>query len=143
MPGRCASALSSRNSVTVSATSWPFQAQTWRAGSSISSPRTIAGSASAGRLVALQLLAPQQGADALDQQALRERLGDVVVGAHAQAEHLVDLVVLGGQEDHGQLALLAQPAEQLHAVHARHLDVEHRQVGGLGSSSRSASAPSL
>ena len=49
-----------------------------------------------------------------------------------QAERLVDLVVLGGQEDHGQLALLAQLAEQFHPVHARHLDVEHREIGRAG-----------
>ena len=29
----------------------------------------------------------------------------------------------------GKSALLAQPAEQLHPVHPRHLDVEHGKVG--------------
>ena len=62
---------------------------------------------------------------------MRERLVDVVVGAHLEAEQLVDLLVLGGQEDHGHVGLLAQPAQQLHAVHARHLDVEDGEVGGL------------
>ncbi len=80
---------------------------------------------------ARQLAAAQQRADALDQQALRERLLDVVVGAHAQAQHLVDLVVLGGEEDHRHGALLPELAEQLHAVHARHLDVEDGEVGGM------------
>ena len=78
------------------------------------------------------LIAAEQGADALDQQALGERLGDVVVGAEAQAHELVHLLVLGGQEDDRHVGALAQPLQQLHAVHAGHLDVEHRQVGRLG-----------
>ena len=75
--------------------------------------------------------APQHGADAFDQQTLRERLGDVVVGAHAQAQHLVQFVVLGGEEDHRHVAVLPQPAEQLQPVHARHLDVENGKVDRL------------
>src|SRR5476651_2198833 len=73
--------------------------------------------------------AAQDGADALEQQALRERLADEIVGAHAQAQHLVDLLVLGGEEDHGELLRLADLVQQLHAVHARHLDVEDAEVG--------------
>jgi hypothetical protein len=73
--------------------------------------------------------ASQHGADALEQQALRERLADEIVGAHAQAQHLVDLLVLRGQEDHRELLGLANAVEQLHAVHARHLDVEDAEVG--------------
>ena len=123
--------------MTVSSTCLPFQVHRWRAGSSTSSPRTM--TARPG-LVALarQLAAADQGADALDQQALRERLPDVVVGAHAQAEQLVDLVVLRGQEDHRDRALPAQLAQQLHAVHARHLDVEHREIDRLRGQSPSA-----
>jgi hypothetical protein len=63
------------------------------------------------------------------QQALAERLGDVVVGAHRQAGFLVLLLVLAGEEDHRQLGRLAQPPQQLHPVHARHLDIEDREVG--------------
>ena len=45
---------------------------------------------------------------------------------------IVDLLVLGGEEDHRHVGLLAQAAEQLHAVHARHLDVEDRKVRRRG-----------
>ena len=76
-----------------------------------------------------RLEAAEHRLDPLDQQALRERLLDEVVGAHLQAEQFVDLVVLGGEEDDRQVGLLAQPPQQLHAVHARHLDVEDGEVG--------------
>jgi hypothetical protein len=74
---------------------------------------------------------PQHGPDAFDQQALAERLADIIVGAHGKAQRLVDLGVLRREEDHRHLALLAQALEHLHAVHARHLDVEHDQIGRI------------
>jgi len=72
--------------------------------------------------------ASQHRLDPLDQEALREGLPDEVVGAHLQTEQLVDLLVLRGEKDDGDLGLLAQPSQQFHAVHARHLDVEDRQI---------------
>ena len=86
----------------------------------------------AGAFRAAGLVAPQQGADALDQQALGERLGDVVVGAEAQAHQLVHLLVLRGEEDHRHRAALTQLLQQLHAVHPRHLDVEHGEIDRAG-----------
>ena len=73
-------------------------------------------------------IAAEQGTDALQQQALAEWLGDVVVGAEAQAHQFIDLLVLGRQEDHRHGRALAQALQQLHPIHARHLDVEHRQI---------------
>ena len=52
-----------------------------------------------------QFATAQEGVDAGDQESLRERLFDVVVGSHAQAEQFVDLVVLRGQKDHRDLRL--------------------------------------
>ncbi|MCY1299409.1 hypothetical protein D9M70_489360 [compost metagenome] len=72
--------------------------------------------------------ATQDRLDAFDQQALREGLGDEVVGTHLQTEEFVDLFILGGEEDHWQVGLLSQAAQQFHAVHARHLDVEDRKL---------------
>ena len=53
---------------------------------------------------------------------------DEIVGAHLEAEQFVDLFILGGQEDYRQIGLLPQPAQRFHAVHARHLDVEDREI---------------
>ena len=74
--------------------------------------------------------APEQRLDALGQEALRERLGDVVVGADIEADHLVHLVVLRGEEDDREVRTLADAAQHFDAVHARHLDVEDGDVGG-------------
>jgi hypothetical protein len=74
------------------------------------------------------VLPAQERADAFHQKTLRKRLAHVIVGAHAQAHHLVDLIILGGEEDHRHLGFLAQALQQIHAVHARHLDVEHAQI---------------
>ena len=70
----------------------------------------------------------QHGLDPLDQKALRKGFADEVVGAHLEAEQLVDLLVLRGEENDGKLGALAEPPQQLHAVHARHLDVEDGKV---------------
>ena len=66
-----------------------------------------------------------------DQQALRERFADEIVRAHFEAEQFVDLLILGGEEDHRHVGLLAHAAQKLHAVHARHLDVEDGEIGRL------------
>ena len=49
---------------------------------------------------ALQLLPAQDRTNARDQKPLREGFGDVVIRAHGKAERFVDLIVLGGEEDH-------------------------------------------
>ncbi|OIQ65554.1 hypothetical protein GALL_528850 [mine drainage metagenome] len=74
----------------------------------------------------------QHGLHALDQQALRERLADEIVGAHFEAEQFVDFLVLGGEENHRQVGFLPQPPQRLHTVHARHLDVEDGKVRRTG-----------
>ena len=80
---------------------------------------------------AADLRAAQDGADARDQQPLREGLGDIIIRAHGQAQRLIQLVRLGGQEDDRHLALFAQAAQQFQPVHLRHLDVEHAKVGRI------------
>src|SRR6478672_9180666 len=76
----------------------------------------------------LRSAAAEHRLDPFDEKPLREWLLDEVVRAHLQAEQLVDLLVLGCQEDHRHVGLLAQPAQEFHAVHARHLDVEDGEV---------------
>ncbi len=76
--------------------------------------------------------AAQDRLDPLDQQPLGKRLGDEVVGAHLQAEQFVDFLVLGRQEDDRKIGFLAQAAQEFHTVHARHLDVEDRQLRRTG-----------
>src|SRR5919198_1120268 len=86
------------------------------------------------RIVALtgELTAPDQRPDALDQKPLREGLSDVIIGAHPEPEQLVDFVILGCQKDYRDMALPPKLAEQLHAVHPRHLDVEYGNIDRLG-----------
>ena len=76
-----------------------------------------------------RFLPAQQRADTLDQKPLGERLFHVIVCTHAQPQDLVDLVVLRGQEDDRHRGLLPQALQQIHAIHPRHLDVEHGHVG--------------
>ena len=68
---------------------------------------------------------PQHRLDPGHDLARAERLGDVVVAAQLQAEHPVDLVVAGGAEqDRHPVALGAQRAAHLGAVHPGQPDVE-------------------
>src|SRR5205814_7644789 len=39
-----------------------------------------------------------------------------------------DLLVLGGEEDDRHVALLPNPAQELHPVHTRHLDVKNGKI---------------
>src|SRR3984893_13284428 len=78
-----------------------------------------------------QFAAPDQGPDALDQQPLRKRLADVIIGPPAQAKPFVGLVLLARQGNHRDMAVAPELTQQLHPIHPRHLDVEHGKVHRL------------
>jgi hypothetical protein len=79
----------------------------------------------------LPLSAPDDRPDARDQLARREGLGDVVVGAQLEAEHLVALLDTARHHDHGdrrRVGVLLEPAADLPAVELGHHDVEQDDV---------------
>jgi hypothetical protein len=69
----------------------------------------------------------QDGLDASDDLAWRERLDDVVVGPELQADHAIDLTVACGQEENRHEALQPDTPADLEAVDARQPDVEDHQ----------------
>jgi hypothetical protein len=73
--------------------------------------------------------AAQDAADARQQFARLERFGQVVVGAHFQAEDAVQRLVAGGQHDDRQSRLGAQLAAQGQAIVAGQVEVQHHQLG--------------
>jgi hypothetical protein len=73
--------------------------------------------------------AAQHHLDPFRQEALRKGFTDEIVGPHFQAEQFVDLLLLRGEKDHRQVGFLPQPPQSLHAVHARHLDIENGEIG--------------
>ena len=93
------------------------------------SPATIGSSVA--RSPAQHLRSPQRRSDAAAELTDRERLGDVVVGAHLEAEHLVDLVVLGGEHDDRHLAAAAHAPADLDPVQLRQHDVEDDEIEPL------------
>src|SRR5919106_2000817 len=74
-------------------------------------------------------LASQHGPHASAQLFRVERLGQVVVGAQFEAADYVIVMVLAGQKDDGDIGALAQAAHNFEAVHVRHHDVQHNDVG--------------
>ena len=74
---------------------------------------------------------PQERANTRAELADRERLGDVVVGAELETDHLVELVVAGGQHDDRDGAPRAQLLAYLEPVQLRQHDVEHDEVDRL------------
>ena len=78
---------------------------------------------------AAPLDAAQQRLDPRDELAHRERLGHVVVGADAEADEHVGLVVAGGEHEDRDRALGLDAAADLEAVDAGQHDVEHDDVG--------------
>src|SRR5204863_325173 len=74
----------------------------------------------------------QEGLDPAHQLAQPERLGQVVVRAELEADHLVDLVVASGQDEDRRLrAGGAKPAKNLEPVNAGQADIEDDEVGRL------------
>ena len=72
--------------------------------------------------------AASDGADACDQFAEAERLGDVVVGTHLEAEDSVELLGTRGEHDDGSFGALAQLPAHVAAVHVGQAEVEKDQV---------------
>ncbi len=80
-------------------------------------------------LLAAELDAAQQRVDACHQLGEREGLGDVVVGADVEADHLVDLRTLGGEHEDGRRHLLSQDAADLEPAELGQHQVEQDEVG--------------
>src|SRR3990172_212494 len=79
----------------------------------------------------LVLVASEHGTDPGQQLQVAERLGNVVVGAHLQASHLVHLAVAGADHDDGHVGDAAHFLADLEAVDAREDDIEKQQVRGV------------
>jgi hypothetical protein len=87
--------------------------------------------------------AAQHGVDAGQQLARVEGLGQVVVGAHFQADDAVHVLDLGGQHDDGRaVAGGAQAAADGQAVLAGQHQVQHDQVDGLAGLQRASALAS-
>ena len=72
--------------------------------------------------------APQHSLDAGDDLARGERLDDIVVRAHLQAQNAVDLLTARGEHDDGQRALAPHALADLHAGHTRHHLIQQHEV---------------
>ena len=72
--------------------------------------------------------AAQDDLDARQQFARAERLGQVVVGAHLQADDAIGFLAARGQHDDRDVGVGAQRAAQREAVVAGQHEVEHDQV---------------
>ena len=86
----------------------------------------------AGRLVAsgADVGPPGHGADAGHQLSEAEGLDHVVVGAQLEADHPVDLLAAGGDDDDRHVGLGAEPAAHLVAVHVGQAEVEQHEIDG-------------
>ena len=63
-----------------------------------------------------------------------ERLGDIVVGAQVQATHPILDGSAGGQHDHGDVAVGADPTQEVEAVPIGQAHVDDHEVGSIRSS---------
>jgi len=76
--------------------------------------------------------APEHRLDASEQLAQVERLGDVVVGADLEADHLVDRVAAAGDEHQAALPVLAQLPGNREAILAGQAEVEQHELRRIG-----------
>ena len=96
------------------------------------------------RLLVVQALLLQAGADPRLQEHRVERLGQVVLGAELDAaHHAVHLVQRRDHEDRdvAQRGIGLEPLEHGIAVQVRHHDVEQHEVDGGAASTSSAARP--
>ena len=85
-----------------------------------------------GRVREVPVRTTEKCLDAAHQLAQAERLGQVIVRTQLQADHLVDLIVPGRQEEDGRLgARRPQAAQDLEPIHPRQSHVQDDQIGRL------------
>ena len=138
-PAARASVARSSNSWWVSTRRLPPTVTSRAAKSSSSRPTRSRGGAGGGAR------APQHGANPREELARVEGLGEVVVRADLEPDHLVHVLALGGQHDDGQggpLGRRADLAADLEAVHAGQHQVEQDEVG-TGLAERDEAARSI
>ena len=70
----------------------------------------------------------EDAANAREQLSRLERLGEIVVRPHFQADDTIDRLTARGQHDHRQVGFCAQVSTQLQAVFAGHHQVENNQI---------------
>ena len=73
----------------------------------------------------------QHRADARQELARAERLGEVVIGAELEAHDAVGFLVAPGEHDDRDLRFVAQSPRERHAVLAAQLEIQHDQVDDL------------
>src|SRR3990170_115664 len=110
--GCCASTLSTENSPVVSCTGLPSRSSVLVPRLSSNGPKRYSSIPAVGAPGGPA--APEHGVHAREQLARIEGLGQVVVGAHLQADDAVDVIALGGEhDDRGARVLRAQaPADR-------------------------------
>ena len=129
-PGKRASACTIQNSVSVRSTRRPAQCAVRRFRSSVSGPRSSTSSVDCGARE--QVAAAEQRRDARGEVRQADVLGQVVVGAQAQAGDDVEIAVARGEEDDRQRRRQrAQFAAQREAAVdlVAQADVDDREVG--------------
>ncbi len=83
-----------------------------------------------GRGAGARARAAKQGLDSREQHARLDGLHHVVVGAHLEAQHLVDVLALGGEHEDGNAgAARAHLAADGEAVLAGQHEVQHHELG--------------
>ena len=80
------------------------------------------------RTAAQLQIPPQLGAHPRQQLHRVEGLGDIVVRAYVQPQHLVGVLALGSQQDHRHIAGLPQLSHGGETVHHRHHDIHENEM---------------
>ena len=81
---------------------------------------------------------PGDGANAREEFAGRERLGQVIVGAHFEADDAVGFLAARGEHEDRHVGTVPDALEHLEAIHLRQHDIEDHRLKRLGQGSLGA-----
>src|SRR6266542_3171178 len=84
------------------------------------------------QILAVRRRPAQDGLHARDELTRIERLGEVIVRSHLEADDLVDVLVACSQHEDRYVACLTDAAADFDAVDVREIQVEHDQGGRIG-----------
>lgn len=65
----------------------------------------------------------------IEKKKMRKRIGDEIVRKNIEEEELIDIIVIGSEEDERKIGIMEKEEKKINKVNERNIDIEDRKIG--------------